>query len=161
MEAPGGILFDAVLEPNRPLGPRALAAVLCLVGGINFAAGAVFAVHGAWPVVPFLGLDVGLLAWAFHASRRAARVRERVTLTRDRLVIARVLPEGGETAHTLNPYWVRVEVEAPRRGAGALALWSHGKALRIGRFLAPGDRQSLAQALAAALAGLRSAAPGR
>ena len=61
-------LFSAVLTPHRSLGGGAFVAMMMLVGGVGFVAGAVFFVMGAWPVMGFLGLDVVLIYWAFRMS---------------------------------------------------------------------------------------------
>lgn len=145
------VFFDAVLYPNPPLSARAQFAILALVAGVNFALGIVFMLHGAWPIAPFMGADVALLAWAFRASRRAAGRSERVTLTPSELRIARRPVRGRPSETALNPYWVKVVLEDDVVPAQKLTLWSHGRATELGSFLAPDDRASLADALKAAL----------
>jgi uncharacterized membrane protein len=144
MDREGDVLLDRVLRPNPALDPRILLAILIVVAAINLAFAAYFLLRGAWPVAPFMGADIALLAWAFRASWRASKREERLTLTRSRLVVER---RPGD-AVVLNPYWVRVELEPP---AGHLTLWSHGKAVRFGSFLPQDERQSLAEALRRAL----------
>ena len=146
MDRQGDILFDRVLRPNPPLGPRPLAIVLVLVTVINLAVALVFLLRGAWPIAPFLGADVALLAWAFRASLAASRREEQLTLTPSSLTIVR---RPGPAEVVLNPYWVRVEMEDPPQSR--LTLWSHGKGLRIGTFLGVRDRACLALALKDAL----------
>ena len=41
------VFFNAVLEPNRPLGPKGLALIVGSVTLVSFAAGIVFVLHGA------------------------------------------------------------------------------------------------------------------
>ncbi|MDE2182573.1 MAG: DUF2244 domain-containing protein [Alphaproteobacteria bacterium] len=139
------VLLDRVLRPNPPLKPRALGVILSLVTAVNLAVALTFALRGAWPMAPFLGLDVALLAWAFRASLAAARREEHLTLTPSTLRLAR-RPEPREEV-VLNPYWVRVEL--PERGP--LTLWSHGRGIGVGSFLGPDEKQSLAHALGDAL----------
>ena len=150
-EAREPVFFDAVLRPNPPMSARALFGVLTLVAGINFVLGIGFVLHGAWPIAPFMGADVAFLAWAFHASRRAARRSEHVTLTPSQLRVVRKPVRGNPSETALNPYWVRVDLEDDVEPAPKLTLWSHGRATELGAFLAPGDRASLADALKAAL----------
>ena len=147
MDGRSDILFDAVLKPNPPLGPKTLRAILIVVGLFNLVFAASFVARGAWPIAPFMGADVAGLAWAFHASAKAARREERLTLTPSLLRIER-RPEMAET--TLNPYWVRVET--PARG---LALWSYGKSVQIGAFLGVSECAALARSLREALWRLR------
>ena len=59
------------LSPNCSLTPRrehgwfvgSLA-----VGDLRLVAGFLAATRGLWPVLPFAGLEIGLLAWAVRAS---------------------------------------------------------------------------------------------
>ena len=153
------VFFDAVSRPNPPLSPRALLFILIAVGAINFAFGVGFMLRGAWPITPFLGADVALLAWAFRSSRRAASRREHVTLTPSELRVARHPVRGRPTEIALNPYWVRVSLEEDIRPARKLMLTSHGRSIQLGAFLAPADRASLAEALKAALRAARDFRP--
>lgn len=146
------VLLDTVLRPAPALPGRVLLLILAIVASINVAFALSFILRGAWPVLPFLGADVALLAWAFRASRKAAEREEHVTLTPSELKIVR-RPSMTETA--LNPYWVRVQVEEQ---PGRLTLWSHGKGVRIGQFLPPQERLSFAERLKAALSRARTTA---
>jgi len=154
------ILLDAVLRPSPPLKPKTLLAILAVVAAINIAFALSFILRGAWPIAPFLGLDVALLAWAFRASSRAAKRQERVTLTPQQLVVARIPPDGPSRQWAFNPYWVRVEMDDPPEHGSQLTLWSHGKFLRIGQFLAPEERARFAKTLKSALRSARFAPAG-
>ena len=154
------ILLDRVLRPAPPLPPRAALAILGCVAAINFAFALSFVLRGAWPVMPFMGLDVALLAWAFHASRRAAKREEHVVVTPALLRIARRPPKGPASEVRLNPYWARVQMDDPAEHGSQLTVWSHGKGVRIGSFLPPSERASFAQALKSALQRARTASFG-
>ncbi len=154
------ILLDAVLRPSPPLKPKTLLAVLAAVALINIAFALSFILQGAWPIAPFMGLDVALLAWAFRASSRAARREERVTLTPAELVVARIAPDRPRRQWAFNPYWVRVEMDDPPEHGSQLTLWSHGKFLAIGQFLAPEERARFAKTLKSALRSARFAQAG-
>jgi uncharacterized membrane protein len=153
------VFFDAVLRPNRPLSPKGILFVLGFVAAISFAAGVVFVLHGAWPVTPFFGADVALLAWAFRASVRASRRCERLVLTSDVLVIERVAADGAVAREEINPYWLRVEHDDPEQIGCPLALVSRGKRWVVGAFLGAEERQRLADALRVALREARHALP--
>jgi uncharacterized membrane protein len=145
------VLLDTVLRPAPPLPPRALLLILAAVTSINVAFSLYFISRGAWPVMPFLGIDVALLAWAFRASLRAARHEEHVRLTRKVLQIVKRPPDRKPSETVLNPYWVRVQLEEPAGRSSQLTLWSHGKGVRIGTFLPPMERASFAERLESAL----------
>ena len=150
MDRQSDILFELVLRPNPPLGPRALGLILGAVAAVNLAFALAFVLRGAWPMAPFMGADVALLAWAFRASVAASRREERLTLTPSTLRIVR--RPGSEVV--LNPYWVRVEMEEPP--SSRLTLWTHGKAIRIAAFLGASDRARLADSLCDALGRARN-----
>jgi uncharacterized membrane protein len=153
------VFLDVVLRPNPPMRPAVLRGTLLLVAAINVAFASVFVLRGAWPIAPFMGADVVLLAWAFHASRVAARVYEHVTLTASRLFVTHHAPRGQVQETSLNPYWVRVQLEQPADMPRKLTLFSHGKAVQVGNFLGPRERLSFAQALKAALNAARDWRP--
>ena len=153
------VLFDAVLSPHRSLSPRGFLALMLAIGGVSFAAGMVFFLVGAWPVVGFLGVDVLLIYLAFKLSYRSARGYESLHLTREGLTVRSVDPRGRERCWRFQPAWLQVEMDDPPRHESRLELRSHGRTLAIGGFLTPGERLDLARALREALERARGA-PG-
>lgn len=159
-------LLDQVLRPSPPMPPRALLTILCIVAVMNFLFAGYFVLQGAWPVMPFMGADVALLAWAFQTSVKASKREEQVTLTADRLQVVRRVPGKRAGEYHLNPYWVRVQMdESPDHArvfhgsmpqASNLTLWSHGKGLTIGKFLSPMVRAQFGNELKTALGTLRN-----
>jgi len=146
------VLFEAVSTPQRSLHPvaflllGALSAIWALGGGL------LFLLIGAWPVLPFLGLEsslVLLLVWLHH--RWSSRAWEIVSLTSSRLVIRRTDWRGRREEAALDPYWARVELSE----RGGLALVQRERRVEIGRFLSEEEKQDLAVALKAALADYR------
>jgi uncharacterized membrane protein len=150
------VLLDAVLRPSPPLAPGPLLAILAVVATINLAFSISFVLRGAWPIAPFMGIDVALLAWAFRQSRIAAAREEYVTLTRSLLRVMRRPALQGPAEVTFNAYWVHVEMDDPPQHASQLTLWSHGKGVRIGTFLAPSERAAFARRLRVALVRAKS-----
>jgi len=145
-------LFSAVLTPHRSLGRTGFVVLMCLIGGISFAAGLVFFIAGAWPVMGFFGLDVLLVYIAFKVSYRSAAAYEQVTMTASTLKVRKVSHRGHVAEWTLNPVWVRLQREANDEfGIQRLFLMSHGKRLPVATFLGPAEKASFANALSAAL----------
>jgi uncharacterized membrane protein len=151
------IYFDAILEPNRPLGPKGLSILVGFVATVSFVAGIVFVLHGAWPVTPFFGLDVLLLAWALRANVRASRRREHLVITANSFLIERINAKGQVRREELNPYWLRVDHDDPELLGCELALVSRGRRWIVGSFLGAEERTSLASALRKALHEARTA----
>lgn len=159
VQATEPVLLDAVLRPNAPLDGRHLRIILAAIACINVAFGAAFVLKGAWLVTPFMGLDLGLLAWAFQASKRAGLKSERVTVTPSSLVVEKSPARGPRSRIALNPYWVRVDIAEPVGHGSQLTLWSHGRGVRLGTFLAPEERAALALELKIALRRARELPP--
>jgi len=155
-EASEPTLFSAVLTPHRSLGAAGFLAVMGLVGGFSFAAGMVFYLIGAWPVVGFLGLDVLLVYLAFRANYRAATAYEQVTVTPSELTVRKVSHRGELAEWRLNPVWVRLDRQTHGEfGIERLFLISHGRRLPVAVFLGPREKEGFASALGAALAAAR------
>lgn len=149
-------IFSAVLTPYRSLGPAGFLALMLGFGAACFASGMVFLAIGAWPVMIFLGLDVVLLWLFFRLSYRSGRAYEEVDVFADSVDVRRVSPAGRVEAHSFNPYWARLAVERLEdEGVVRILLSSHGRLLEVGAFLNPVDKESFANAFAAALAKAR------
>src|SRR5207253_6342718 len=108
-EAMEPTLFSAVLTPHRSLGAAGFLALMALLSALSFAAGLLFYLIGAWPVVGFLGLDVLLVYWAFRVNYRAAAAFEEVTVTPSELRLRRVSHRGQSREWTFNPLWTTLE----------------------------------------------------
>jgi len=154
----GPIYFNAVLRPNSSMSPQARHCVVAALAVMNTIFAVFFVLRGAWPVAPFMGTDVLLLAWALYISSRAANLREEVRVTRSVLHVDYFPRCGKPTRIQLNPYWVRVRIDDGAPGRGAISLASHGRVLRIGSFLSLQERRSLASALRFALERARQGA---
>lgn len=145
-------LFSAIITPHRSLPRTGFIATMILVGSINFVGGLMFFLLGAWPIVGFLGLDVLLVYWAFRASYRAARAYEEVVVTPSELRVRQVSHRGKVKEWTSNPVWTRLARETHEEyGLLRLSLVSRGRTWPVAGFLSPGERESFAAALSAAL----------
>jgi len=158
--AAAGVHFDAVLTPHRSLSPTGFWVLMTLISAVSFVSGMFFALHGAWPVFGYFGLDVLLIYLAFRASYRSARLYETVKLTADALVVERIGPGRRRARWSFQPYWLRVELDDPPQHHSQLRLTSHGRSLVLGAFLSPGERFELAAALSQALRRQRDTAQG-
>src|SRR5229473_7005811 len=101
--APDAPLFSAIVTPHRSLSSIGFLVLMAAIGIVSFAAGIVFLMLGAWPVVGFFGLDVLLVYWAFRINYRAARAYEEVMVTPSELKLRKVTYHGRIREWTLNP----------------------------------------------------------
>jgi uncharacterized membrane protein len=149
-------LFSAIITPYRSLSSTGFVIVMVLFGAVSFAAGIFFFTLGAWPVMGFFGLDVLLLYWAFRLNYRAAAAYEEFRVTATELTMRQVNRRGEVHEWKLNPVWARLVRETHEEfGLQRLFLISHGRRLSIASFLGSREKESFADALAAALGAAR------
>ncbi|WP_416906970.1 MAG: DUF2244 domain-containing protein [Polymorphobacter sp.] len=153
------VALDLTLTPNRSFAPDHVRWVLGGVGLIFFLGGLRFLALGAWPILPFMALDVGLLWWAFRASYASGRGHERLVLADDRLELLRVTPRGDERRFGFEPLWTRVMLEETALGDVKLWLAMRGRRVRLGHFLSPGERREVGALVSAVLADYRAGKP--
>lgn len=140
--------FRLTLQPNASLTAREsrliVAVILCGMGTI----GVIFAMLGAWPVLPFAGLEWLLLAWCMNRRLQVGAVREVITLSDNHLLWERGRDKP-ESSRSLQPAWVALDWVRPdnRNHPGRLYLRSHGRRLEIGSFLTENERETLAAEL--------------
>lgn len=147
--------FSLTVKRNCSISPRALAVLLALTAGLAFAIGIAFALYGAWPILPFAGLEIAALAAAFYLNGRHAADFERIALEAGLLVVE-VRDAGRVATHRFNPQWVRLETSGTTRDV-RLALRSEGRELEIGRLLDAPGRERLAREVRRRLAQARTA----
>jgi uncharacterized membrane protein len=147
-------LLHLVLTPHRSLGPRGFAILMSVTTGLCALIALRFLMFSskAWPVAVFMCLDVVLLYWAFRTNYRSATEREDIWLDSKLLDVRQRARNGDETHTSLNPHWVRVELEELNEFQNRLFLVSHGRKLAIGHFLAPHERTDICDELQSALA---------
>lgn len=140
-----------VVRPTRSLTWGEAKRWLCLISTLPLASGTLFMFFGVPLVLPFAGLEIGLLWAAFYYVQLTGQRLEIIELSPGRLVLERGRKSVTERLE-LEPAWARVELTA---GAGwqptSLRVGSHGRFMVVGSFLTDGERQFLANALINAL----------
>ena len=153
----GPVFMDAELAPNRSLRNPAFVALMIAIALISFTAGMLFITIGAWPVMPFFGLDA-LLVWiAFRISYRDGKAREWVRVDARDIEVTRRHPTGHLRRFRLPTAWVKLDLINAREHHSQVALRAHGKALILASFLSPDERGEFADALASAISRARNA----
>jgi uncharacterized membrane protein len=99
---------------------------------------------GAWPIMPFAGLEMLVLYLAFRYMDRHAGDFERITIQGDNIAVE--VQEGRHVMRLeLNRYWAQVVCEA---NGSRLALRSHGREIEVGKHLCETERADMARELA-------------
>jgi uncharacterized membrane protein len=127
---------------------RIFAALCC----VSFALALAFAAFGAWPVLPYSGLEMGVLFWAFRWLERHAADWERVSVHGDRVIVERQRA-GVLTRREFNRCWTQLESQPVGSGrAMRLALRYAGERVPFGDELPLAERESVLRELRRALA---------
>jgi len=136
-----------VAQPNRALSPAQTRALLLAAAGISGGIASGFAIAGAWPVLPFAGIEIGALWAALRHLRRHADDEESLEVTDRQVIVSRSIA-GRRERHEFIRYWTRLRVDhAPDTGGGRLYLRSHGREVEIGQLLTDAQKQALAAEL--------------
>lgn len=136
-----------VAHPNRALTPAQQRWLLAGAAVLAFVIALAFTAFGAWPVLPFAGLEIAALWCALHHQRRHENDEERLDIG-DREVVVTRRSGSRREEHRFPRYWVRLRIERPPGRPGCrLFLRSHGRELEIGLLLTDPQKQTLAEAL--------------
>jgi uncharacterized membrane protein len=136
-----------VARPNHSLsvgGAKLLFAITATVSGLIACA---FSFFGAWPVIPFAGLELAVLWWALRRTESAANDFDRITIEAGQLTIE--TRRGAQVErHEFQPYWARLQyVRPPGQSGHRLLIRSHGKEVEVGSLLTEKQKVALAEEL--------------
>jgi uncharacterized membrane protein len=135
------------LAPHCSLTARGAALFFGLVCLVTVGIAAVFTVLGFWPVLPFAGAEMLLLAWALKVSMDRRLERESIDISESEIVVER---SRGTPQRVVFPrHWARVKIRRPNSPLhrGQLVIESHGRAHEVGKFLTEEERRQLAAEL--------------
>jgi uncharacterized membrane protein len=126
------------------------------VAGLALVVSVRFWMLGAWPVVPFSVLEVGLVLLMLRLNTRQARASELILLSETELRITRTEPNGRRRETVLPSGWLSVSLRERDGRVPILALHRHGKTEEIGRALGEAEKRDLAASLTRALHRVRN-----
>jgi uncharacterized membrane protein len=107
-------------------------------------------VFGAWPILPFAGIEMAVLYLAFRYIDRHAGDYERITIRGDSVEVE--VREGRRvTRQEFKRCWAQIVCED---GGARLALRSHGREIELGRHVNDEQRAEMALELGRELKGL-------
>lgn len=139
--------FSVVARPNRSLSSKGMIHVVCGISAFSLIVAIGFSLAGAWLVLPFAGLELVALAFAFYYMHLHADDYESITITGDQLAVEK-RHYNNISQIVFNRYWARVQLRELPSGDQSLLLRSHGKEVEFGRHLMSNDqRLDLAQQL--------------
>lgn len=150
-ESAGAFVFHS--RPNLSLTRSQERLVFWSLAALCFATAGAFAWLGYWLVLPFAGLEIGVLAWAFGALRSREGDYESLMIDGDLVVLEWHCGHHGERRE-MNRHWARVACNCRSPGRDCrLSLSSHGRATDVGQYLSDEARLQLAATLRSRLQG--------
>jgi len=143
--------FD--LSPHCSLSTRGAALFLASVCVPTFGVAGVATVLGFWPVLPFAGAEIALLAWALKTNMARRFDHEHIEVTETEVAI-----EYSRPAHRVvfPRHWAQVKIRRPKSPLhrGQLVIESHGRGHEVGKFLTEEERRHLAAELKLLIGGM-------
>ncbi len=137
--------FVHLSTPNRSLGVVAQRWVLGAIAATTLGVAACATAIGAWPVMPFAGLEVCLVAFAFRVLREHDADYERLEVGEFEVQVE-ARDAQSVTRFVAHRPWARVVLR--ERGARCtLRLAYAGRAVPLGRLLSDEGRRQLAESL--------------
>jgi len=151
---PVDLEYCVVARGSGSLGRRERWRVFGALAAVSLVLALVFAARGAWPVLVYSLLEIGVLGAAFVHLERHAGDWERLTIAGDRVVIEQAV-SGKRDRREFNRHWLRVEVEPPAFGRSPrVTLRGGGTTWEFGNALPVSERMAVARQLRT-LTGLR------
>ena len=143
-----------IVRPNRSLTPRQQRLFFLFMCTVVLGIAGAFAMRGFWPVLPFAGLEIAVLAYALWHCARSGTVTEVISVAPDRISVDK---GRGDLARVWETplAWAQVRLDDSGRDwyPSRLVIRSHGKEVQLGGFLNEDERQRLAVELRRAVAG--------
>ena len=132
-------------RPNRSLGIAGRRWVLGAIAATTFGVAAGATAIGAWPVMPFAGLEIALLAFAFRVLGQHDADFERLEIG-EHEVRVEAREAAMLTRFVAHRPWVRVEMRTSGDRC-TLRLAYAGRTVPLGRMLSDEGRRRLAEAI--------------
>lgn len=135
------------LVPHCSLSVRGAYVFFGLVCLATFGVAGTAAALGYWPVLPFAGAEMLLLAWALKTNMARRFQRESIVVSETEVAIE---DDSATPRRLVFPrHWARVKIRRPKSPLhrGQLVIESHGRAREVGKFLTEEERRQLAAEL--------------
>lgn len=148
-------VLQIFIRPNRSLRAGALWMLLAAFTALALTIGTGFAMLGAWPVLPFAGLEIAVIGGVLWHLHRHADDCEVLMVDEDRVRIIR--REGGtERQQDFPRYWARARLSGAEQGwyPSRLLIGSHGRFVEIGAAMGEEERRALYRRLKRAMGGM-------
>ena len=141
-----------ILKPNNSLSPEGTVKVVMALFVIVLLVSIGFSLIGAWLVLPFAGIEIVALAYAFYSVYLHSNDYESITIVGDEVIVEKK-NDKDLTMMIFQRYWAQISVRDVMQGSGkgskrVLFISSHGKEVEFGKyFINDGQRTMFAREL--------------
>ena len=145
------VSFEAVIVPHRSLGGHGFRWIAAFLAGLSLLVVVGFVLAGAWPVMGFSGVEIGLALWLIRRHAFGPSGSEMLILTGQGLRVIQTDRRGRRHERSLPASWLRLDlIDRPGR---VPALYATGGRMRveIATALGEDEKRALAVSLGAAL----------
>ena len=150
-------IYDVItLWPHRSLSQRGFVILLAALGLLAFVIGLGFFLIGAWPVIGFMGLELGVLYLVFRLNYHDGKASEQLLIHDKGLHLIRISPKGNQDSTSFESHWLRAEIFPQKGKRKTLALKHHHHIYEIGAFLPPAEKQAVKELINEKLSAART-----
>ena len=141
-----------IIKPNNSLSPEGTVKVVMALFVIVLLVSIGFSLIGAWLVLPFAGIEIVALAYAFYSVYLHSNDYESITIVGDEVIVEKK-NDKDLTMMIFQRYWAQISVRDVMQGSGkgskrGLFISSHGKEVEFGKyFINDGQRTMFAREL--------------
>ena len=137
--------FSIEIRPNCSLSVRGARLFFASACVMPLGMGGFLALKGFWPILPFAGLELALLAWALKVSLERRLHSQTITVT-DADVSVESRASGRSERVVFPRHWAQVKLRRPAASLhpSRLTIESHGRQCELGSFLTEAERRGLA-----------------
>jgi len=150
------ILFEAMIVPHRSLSPRGLRVVMATMALLCTLVIIRFWLLGAWPVVGFGVVEIGLAIFLLRLNASRAHASELLVLSGRILRIVRTDRWGRKEQRDLPVGWLNAVIEDQPGRVPRLLLVAHGVREEVAAALGETEKRDLWAALRLALHDVRN-----
>ena len=123
--------YSIIIRPNNSISGKGRLLVVGIIALMSFAVAIAFGLIGAWMVLPFAGLELVGVAYAFYYIHCHANDFESITIEGDAFKVVKNSYKQ-QKEFSFNRYWVKVITKILPCGDELLFLSVHGKELEFG-----------------------------
>lgn len=124
--------FKITVKPNNSFSVKSTIRLVVGLATISMLVGVGFALAGAWLVLPFAGLEIIAIAYAFYYMYLHSNDFESITIQDDSVIVEKH-GHKASSKDEFHRYWARVVLRKHAKDGSGLFIGSHGKEVEFGR----------------------------